>query len=235
MAYIANKGWYYIPHIVDSIQGGDKFELLTKFKEKHRPIDIPESIFDIVQNGMLGVVERGTGGGAKVSGISICGKTGTVENYYRGVKQPNHSFFCGFAPLENPRIAIMCVVENSGRFGGTYAAPIVGLMIEKYLNDTIAANRKAVEERMTNLNLIPPLMLKKIHELDSLRRVKEEMKNLKDTLQTDVLPDEDEIRKDTPGQKPPNKTPEKKDNPQNKLLLDTTRKRSINTKESLTK
>jgi penicillin-binding protein 2 len=235
MAYIANKGWYYIPHIVDSIQGGDKFDLLTKFKEKHRPIDIPESIFDIVQNGMLGVVERGTGGGAKVPGIAICGKTGTVENYYRGVKQPNHSFFCGFAPLENPRIAIMCVVENSGRFGGTYAAPIVGLMIEKYLNDTIAANRKAVEERMTNLNLIPPLMLKKIHELDSLKRVKEEMKNLKDTLQTDVVPDDDEIRKDTPGQKPANKTPEKNDKPKNQLLLDTTRKRSINTKESLTK
>jgi penicillin-binding protein 2 len=81
----------------------------------------------------------------------------------------------------------MCVVENSGRFGGTYAAPIVGLMIEKYLNDTIAANRKAEIDRMTNLNLIPPLMLKKIHELDSLKRVKEEMKNLKDTLQTDIV------------------------------------------------
>jgi penicillin-binding protein 2 len=235
MAYIANKGWYYIPHIVDSINGGDKFGLLTKFKEIHRPVDIPENIFDIVQEGMQGVVDRGTGAGAKVPDIAICGKTGTVENYYRGVKQPNHSFFCGFAPRENPRIAIMCVVENSGRFGGTYAAPIVGLMIEKYLNDTIAANRKALEERMTNLNLIPPLMLKKLHEMDSIKRVKEEMRNLKDTLQTDVVPDEDEIRKDTPGQKPANKEPEKNDKPKNQLILDTTRKRSINTKESLTK
>jgi penicillin-binding protein 2 len=235
MAYIANKGWYYIPHIVDSISGGDKFGLLTKFKEKHRPIDIPEDIFDIVQEGMQGVVDRGTGAGAKIPGIAICGKTGTVENYYRGVKQPNHSFFCGFAPREDPKIAIMCVVENSGRFGGTYAAPIVGLMIEKYLNDTIAANRKAEIDRMANLNLIPPLMLKKIRELDSLKRVKEEMRNLRDTLQTDVLPDEDEIRKDTSGQKPANKTPEKNEKPKDRLLLDTTRKRNVNTKDSLNK
>jgi penicillin-binding protein 2 len=55
----------------------------------------------------------------------------------------------------------MCVVENSGRFGGTYAAPICGLMIEKFLNDTIAVGRKPEEERLTNLNLIPPLMVQK--------------------------------------------------------------------------
>ena len=81
---------------------------------------------------------------------------GTVENYYRGVKQQNHSFFCGFAPRDNPKIAIMCVVENSGRFGGTYAAPIVGLMIEKYLKDSIT-DKKRLErvEQLANLNLIP--------------------------------------------------------------------------------
>ncbi len=188
MAYIANKGWFIIPHIVDSIEGGDTFGLLEKYKEKNVPLPIPDSIFEAVHDGMQGVMESGTGRGAKVPGITVCGKTGTVENYYRGVKQPNHSFFCAFAPRENPTIAIMCVVENSGRFGGTYAAPIISLMIEKYLNDTIATNRLALEERMASINLIPPLMLQKMKTRDSLQKKKEEIKDLKninDTLQTE--------------------------------------------------
>jgi penicillin-binding protein 2 len=192
MAYIANKGWFIIPHIVDSIEGGDEFGLLEKYKKKNTPLPIPDSIFEAVHDGMEGVIESGTGRGAKVPGIIMCGKTGTVENYYRGVKQPNHSFFCAFAPRENPKIAIMCVVENSGRFGGTYAAPIVSLMIEKFLNDTIAEDRKALEERMAGINLIPPLMMQKMRARDSLQKVKEEgkelrndLKNIKDTLQSD--------------------------------------------------
>ncbi|HEV7782830.1 MAG TPA: penicillin-binding protein 2 [Chitinophagaceae bacterium] len=175
MAYIANKGWYYIPHIVDSIDGGDKFGLLDKFKKKTIPIQLSDSIFEAVHDGMQGVMESGTGRGSKVAGITICGKTGTVENYYRGVKQPNHSFFCAFAPRENPRIAIMCVVENSGRFGGTYAAPIVSLMIEKYINDTISKQRQPLIERMEKTNLIPPLMAQKMKTKDSLQRVKKEI------------------------------------------------------------
>lgn len=192
MAYIANKGWYYIPHIVDSIDGGDKYGLLEKYKEKINAIDIPDSIFEAVHDGMQGVIDVGTGRNAKVSGITICGKTGTVENYYRGVKQPNHSFFCAFAPRENPKIAIMCVVENSGRFGGTYAAPIVSLMIEKYINDTIDAKRKPLAERMENINLIPPLMKAEMYRMDSLKvsrerdnELKRELKNIKDTLQSE--------------------------------------------------
>lgn len=218
MAYIANKGWFIIPHIVDSIEGGDEFGLLEKYKTKNVPIPIPDSIFNAVHDGMQGVMETGTGRGAKVPGIIMCGKTGTVENYYRGVKQPNHSFFCAFAPRDNPKIAIMCVVENSGRFGGTYAAPITSLMIEKYLNDTIAANRKALEERMAEMDLIPPLMLQKMRSKDSLQRAKEEekqlkddLKNIKDTLQSDDNLTDAEIRagktknnlpsKDSPGKK----------------------------------
>lgn len=197
MAYIANKGWYIIPHIVDSIEGGDKYGLLEKYKTRNVPMDIPDSIFEAVHDGMQGVMESGTGRGAKVPGITICGKTGTVENYYRGVKQPNHSFFCAFAPRENPKIAIMCVVENSGRYGGTYAAPIVSLMIEKYLNDTIDVKRKPLAERMEKINLIPPLMLKKMREKDSVQRVKEaipDVKNVKDTLQSDDNPTEAELK-----------------------------------------
>ncbi|HWR33572.1 MAG TPA: penicillin-binding transpeptidase domain-containing protein [Chitinophagaceae bacterium] len=195
MAYIANKGWFIIPHIVDSIEGGDKFGLLEKYKKKNVPLDIPDSIFEAVHSGMQGVMETGTGRGAKVPGIVICGKTGTVENYFRGIKQPNHSFFCAFAPRENPKIAIMCVVENSGRFGGTYAAPITSLMIEKYLNDTIAENRKALEERMAGINLIPPLMVQKMRSRDSLQRAKEEEKELKNDLKKikDTLQSEDNL------------------------------------------
>ncbi len=200
MAYIANKGWYIIPHLVDSIEDGDKFDMLSKYKEKHRAMDIPDSIFDIVQQGMQDVVDRGTGGGAKVPGITICGKTGTVENYYRGVKQPNHAFFCGFAPRDNPKIAIMCVVENSGRFGGTYAAPIVGLMIEKYLNDTIAKNREAIVERFEKLNLIPPRIYSEMKTVDSMLHrndsayliAKGYIKLIKDTMEMDDT-DEQEI------------------------------------------
>ena len=200
MAYIANKGWYIIPHLVDSIEDGDKFDMLSKYKEKHRAMDIPDSIFDIVQQGMQDVVDRGTGGGAKVPGIAICGKTGTVENYYRGVKQPNHAFFCGFAPRDNPKIAIMCVVENSGRFGGTYAAPIVGLMIEKYLNDTIAKNREAIVERFEKLNLIPPRIYSEMKTVDSMLHRKDSayliakgyIKLIKDTIEMDAT-DEQEI------------------------------------------
>ncbi len=212
MAYIANKGWFIIPHIVDSIEGGDKWGLLEKYNKKNVPINIPDSIFEAVHDGMQGVMESGTGRGAKVPGITVCGKTGTVENYakIKGqlVKQPNHSFFCAFAPRENPKIAIMCVVENSGRFGGTYAAPIVSLMIEKYLNDTIAANRKPMEASIAALQLIPPVMQEKIRERDSLQKereiakaLKNEMKNVKDTLNSEDNPTEEErnesVQKDT--------------------------------------
>lgn len=174
MAYIANKGWYYIPHIVDSIEGGDRYGNLKKYHNKIQPTLIHDSIFEIVHDGMQGVVERGTGVGAKVKDIVICGKTGTVENYYRGVKQQNHSFFCGFAPRDNPKIAIMCVVENSGRFGGTYAAPIVGLMIEKYLKDSITDKARLTKiEDLSKLNLMPPRIAQEIRRQDSLRHSKD--------------------------------------------------------------
>ena len=146
-----------------------------------------------------------------------------MENYanIKGqlVKQPNHSFFCAFAPRENPTIAIMCVVENSGRYGGTYAAPIVSLMIEKYINDTISTQRKALADRMEKTNLIPPLMLQKMRSKDSLQKAKEEervlkneLKNIGDTLQSEDNPSEAEVRagrgkenrlpKDTQNKKP---------------------------------
>ncbi len=204
MAYIANKGYYYTPHVVDSIDGGDKYEVLKRFKEKHKPINIDDSIFEAVHDGMQGVLDRGTGANARVKGIAICGKTGTVENYYRGKKQENHSFFCAFAPRENPTIAIMCVVENSGRFGGTYAAPIVGLMIEKYIKDSITdKGRLAKIESLSKLSLIPKRIYAEVRRQDSIIHsgdsayliAKGFIKIIKDTTGIDDNEDEDTISK----------------------------------------
>ena len=227
MAYIANKGWYKIPHLVDSIEDGDNFDMLVNFKEKHRAIEIPDSIFDVVQEGMQRVVDRGTGAGAKVPGIAICGKTGTVENYYRGVKQPNHAFFCGFAPRDNPKIAIMCVVENSGRFGGTYAAPIVGLMIEKYLNDTIAANRQAIVDKFTKLNLIPPRIYSEMKTVDSMLHktdsayliAKGYIKLIKDTMEMDATDEQEILDQIKKGKEDLKKEQKKKEESDNKLQI----------------
>ncbi len=204
MAFIANKGWYIIPHVVDSIEGGDKFGVLEKFKKKHNTIDIADSVFEAVHDGMQAVVDGGTGLGARVKDIQICGKTGTVENYVRGVKQPNHTFFCAFAPRVNPKIAIMCVIENSGRFGGTYPAPIVGMMIEKYLNDTLAGKaREAQAESMSKLNLIPARINQELRSQDSLRHSKDSayllsrgyIKIIKDTIGLEDSEDDEDLRK----------------------------------------
>ncbi len=173
MAYLANKGWFITPHVVDSIEGGDQFELLTKYKEKHTAVQIPDSMFEAVHEGMLGVTQSGTGRGARVEGINICGKTGTVENYDHGVKQKNHSFFAAFAPRENPRIAIMCIVENAG-FGGTYAAPIVSFMIEKYLKDSITDKGRLERiEALSKTNLMPPGIARELRRIDSLDHSKD--------------------------------------------------------------
>jgi penicillin-binding protein 2 len=171
MAVIANKGWFYTPHLVDSIEGGDEFGLLDPFKVKRKTLPIADSIFEEVHDGMQGTMEFGTGAYAKVPGIVVCGKTGTVENAFRGVKLKDHAFFGAFAPRKNPRIAIAVLCENAG-YGATSAAPIASLLIEKYLNDTIAANRKELEERITKMYLIPALMQQAINKQDSVRQAK---------------------------------------------------------------
>lgn len=230
MAYIANKGWYKTPHMIDSIEGGDKFGMLTAFKEKHNAIDIPDSIFEAVHDGMQAVVDGGTGGAAKVAGINVCGKTGTVENYYRGVKQPNHAFFCGFAPRENPKIAIMCVVENSGRFGGTYAAPIVGLMIEKYLKDSITdKGRLAKIETLSKLNLIPAKIYYEQRVQDSLLHARDSayliakgyIKLMIDTLDLDESAEDEVLDKLKKDKEELTKKQPKKDSNDNKIKIKT--------------
>jgi penicillin-binding protein 2 len=173
MAYLANNGWYITPHLIDSIEGGDTYGMLDSFKIKHHPVDIPDTVFDAVHDGMQGVMETGTGAAAKVPDIIVCGKTGTVENYYKGVKQKSHAFFAAFAPRENPRIAIAVICENAG-FGATSAAPIASLMIEQYLKDSIPeADRKAKVEVLAKLNLMPARIYESIRLRDSLIHAKD--------------------------------------------------------------
>jgi penicillin-binding protein 2 len=173
MAYLANKGWYITPHLVDSIEGGDVYGMLDSFKTKHRPLSIPDTLFEAVHDGMQGVMETGTGSAAKVPGIVVCGKTGTVENYYKGVKQKSHAFFAAFAPRENPRIAIAVICENAG-MGANSSAPIASLMIEQYLKDSIPEpDRKEKIETLAKLNLMPARIYEAIRYRDSLRHAKD--------------------------------------------------------------
>jgi penicillin-binding protein 2 len=104
--------------------------------------------FEVVHEGMQLVVESGTAKIAKFGDVAICGKTGTAQNPHG----KDHSLFVAFAPRENPKIAIAIMVENAG-WGGEWAAPMGSLMIEQYLNDTIA--RTDLLQRMVESNLMP--------------------------------------------------------------------------------
>ena len=145
-ACIANKGYWYSPRLAKEFK--DKTPIPAKFFEKHE-VKIEQRWFDLVQEGMAECVNRGTARIAQVPGIQVCGKTGTSQNPHG----EDHSVFYAFAPKENPKIAIAVYVENAG-WGASYAAPIAGLMIEKFLNDTIATARLPVQERMINADLI---------------------------------------------------------------------------------
>jgi penicillin-binding protein 2 len=125
-ATIANKGFYYIPHLVKGI--GEEGKPLDKYTEKHYTT-IDPSYFTIAADAMEEVVASGTGSyRGKLKDVIVCGKTGSVQNEPR----PDHSVFIAFAPKENPRIAVSVYVEYSGQ-GARAAASIASLMIEKYL------------------------------------------------------------------------------------------------------
>jgi penicillin-binding protein 2 len=142
---IANKGWYYTPHFVKSIgKKGPKPQYVTR---KKTMVGIKH--FDIVIEGMRRVVNvaGGTAQSARLDSIVICGKTGTVQNPHG----KDHSVFIAFAPINKPKIAIAVFIENAGA-GGTWAAPIASLMIEKYLNKKIKNTAK--EKRILTANLL---------------------------------------------------------------------------------
>jgi len=125
---IANRGYYYTPHIVSAI--GKKSNPNPRYLTRHQTL-VDQRHFLPVVDGMYTVVEAGTAHNVRLDSVTMCGKTGTVQNAGK-----NHSVFIAFAPRDNPRIAIAAVVENSG-FGATWAAPISSLMIELYLKGKV--------------------------------------------------------------------------------------------------
>jgi penicillin-binding protein 2 len=141
---VANQGYFYPPHVVRSV-GNEK----TKFSSQKNISTINIENVDVVREGMMEVFEgeHGTARAYKIDSISMAGKTGTADNPHG---KP-HSNFIAFAPVENPKIAICVIVENSG-FGATWAAPIASLMIEKYINRKV--KRTDLETRMINANLL---------------------------------------------------------------------------------
>ena len=146
IAAIANRGHWYTPHLVKQLQVGN--EAVTQpVKVKRHNIDIDREHFETVVEGMRQTVLNGTARRANIPDITICGKTGTVQNSFG-----DHSVFTAFAPQHNPKIAILVYVENGG-YGGTIAAPIASLMVEKYLNGEIAENRKYLETRMLETDM----------------------------------------------------------------------------------
>ena len=150
-ASIANRGWFITPHFVKKISN-DSIKL--KYREKvYSSIDSIH--FEKIVQGMYDVIEKGTAQNSKIRGIEIVGKTGTAENFIKidDVRKQltDHSIFIGFAPKENPKIAIAVFIEN-GYWGTRWAAPIASLMMEKYLNKKV--ERKYLEKYIFNGNLM---------------------------------------------------------------------------------
>lgn len=143
---LANKGFYYPPHLLHKMEGtaGIPEKFTTKINSAIEP-----KYFDIARNAMFEVFEgeHGTARYYKLDSIQQCGKTGTVQNPHG----EDHSMFIAFAPMDNPKIAITVIVENAG-YGSTWAAPIASLMMEKYINGSVS--RKATEKRMLEGDLI---------------------------------------------------------------------------------
>ena len=150
IAAVANKGFYYTPHIIKKIEG---ISIPERFTEKNI-INIEKEYFDIVEKGLSKVYESGTGKFLNIPGIEMCGKSGTAENFTKinGKKTQltDHSIFVAYAPKNDPKIAIAVLVEN-GYYGSIWAGRISSLMIEKYLNGRISDNR--VEKLVINKSL----------------------------------------------------------------------------------
>ena len=149
-ATVANRGYYYIPHI---IKDSEEVKIEEKYHERHYT-KVDTTQFQKVINGMWLAVNATPGSGntasaAAVPGLDLCGKTGTAQNP-RGA---DNSVFICFAPRENPKIAVAAYVENAG-FGATWACPIASLLVEKYLTGTIREERLPVQERIFEANLM---------------------------------------------------------------------------------
>lgn len=156
MCIVANKGYYFTPHIVEKIDSETKEDtIMNRFRMKHEVLTkISDDAYEAVKNGMEEVGARS----AKIPGIPVCAKTGTAEKYRiidgKRVKLKDNSMFVCFAPKENPQIAVAVVVENSG-FGATWAAPIAAIIMEKYLNDTLRPEIVKKVDELSKADLMP--------------------------------------------------------------------------------
>ncbi len=149
-ATVANRGFYYIPHIIKDSPG---IEIDEKYKEKVYP-KVDQKYFDLAAQGMYMAVNGGGSAGgtafaAAIPGKDVCGKTGTAQNP-RGA---DNSVFICFAPKDDPKIAVAAYIENAG-FGATWACPIASLLVEKYLSGEIRPERKYVEDRVLQGDLM---------------------------------------------------------------------------------
>ena len=150
-ALIGNKGRYILPHLAKGFKEKENSPLIRPSPkyQKIQQVSVNPVHFQPIIDGMEEVVISGTAKQAYIGDISICGKTGTSQNAGK-----DHSIFFAFAPKEDPKIAIAVYIENGG-FGGTYAAPIASLVVEKYLKDSITSNRRQrLEEKMMAANLV---------------------------------------------------------------------------------
>ena len=144
----AIRSYYVTPHVVKAIDGQPIDE---RYTQKHYTTMSADNFEEVIK-GMARVFDGdiGTARLFKNDSISMCGKTGTVQNPFG----EDHSVFIAFAPRINPKIAIGVIVENAG-YGSTWAAPIATLLIEKYLTGEVPARRKAYEEKLLNANFTP--------------------------------------------------------------------------------
>ena len=146
---IANRGFYVKPHFVKKVDN----KSINDRDKNYTTID--KENFEIVIDGMVDVVDRGTARIAKINGINVAGKTGTVENFIliedEKKQLTDHSTFIAFAPAEDPKIVVSVFIEN-GYWGSRWAAPIASLIIEKYLKEDVG--RKWLENRMVSGSLI---------------------------------------------------------------------------------
>ena len=143
-ATIANRGYYYTPHLVRSVNGG---HLDKKYLERHYT-KVGRDAYNLVVEGMRSSALGGTCRLLGMSNLEMCGKTGTAQN-----KGKDHSVFMGFAPMNNPKIAVAVYVENGG-WGATYGVPIGGLIMEQFINGKLSPSSEKMAEYMQNKHLI---------------------------------------------------------------------------------
>ena len=178
MATVANRGYYYTPHIIKKIEG-EKID--PKFTTRHVST-IDKKYFEPMVSGLFDVYNFGTAAGLRVEGIDICGKTGTAENFAKingkRTQLEDHSIFVAFAPKDNPKIAIAILVENGG-FGSTIAGPIASLMIEKYLRGKITRTdlekrtlERSLQDRYAKLGGLSEVVKQEMRRKDSIAKSK---------------------------------------------------------------